>query len=201
MMAGRLFDIQRIFVVGISLMGALAIPRMQGILHTLSAPLQALMGTSISVGSLLAISLSLLFRLVIPQSVKRNFVKPDKKEQQVLDHIEDYCQHWSIPVIKYHNVQQAAMECFELLNNLQYLQEPLTIRMNHTEHKLTINFEYFGDIIDLKTNSPTLENILDDETAFHGLALKIIKSNVDEMKSSQLPEGRICWQLEWKVMV
>ena len=182
--ASRLLDARRTFVIGLSFMLGLAVDILPGVVATLPPAARVFTSSSLLLGTLSALLLNILFRLGVRRAVKLTVdpaaVDPEKIEQ----FMETQGAAWGAR----RDVIDRAR--FNLIQSVETIVEscdprgPVEIEAGFDEFNLDVRVSYEGPPLDLPEQRPSHEEIIASEEGQRRLAGFLLRRHADRVRTS-----------------
>ena len=181
----RMLDDRKIFVVGLSLVLGLSVDLLPGIYAQFPEALQPLFKSSLTVVSLTAIFLNLLFRIGIKQHrVIELVLGPDSAEKVIL-FMEANGSKWGARGEVIHRASSAIVEFIETAMELELTSgEKVKLEINFDEYNLNVKILYTGVLMEFPEKRPTEQELLNDDNAFIKLSGFLMRKYSNKMTST-----------------
>ena len=146
--------------------------------------LQPFTKNALALGTIIGISLHLLFRIGIATHQKI-VIEP---ETDALDAVFMFFRKcgglWGARSDVVSRTTSAVAQCIETLTEFQLVQGNISIDASFEEFNLNVDIEYEGVLPVLSTTRPTAEEMLNDEDAFARLSGYLVKCYADKVDFS-----------------
>ena len=182
--SSRMLNARRLFVLGISLTFGLGVAMVPGFGESFPLWLQPLTKNALALGTIIGISLHLLFRIGIATHQKL-VVEP---ETDAMDAVFVFFRNcgglWGARSDVVSRTTSAVAQCIETLTEFQLVQGNISIDASFEEFNLNVDIEYAGVLPVLSATRPTAEEMLNDEDAFARLSGYLVKCYADKVDFS-----------------
>jgi NCS2 family nucleobase:cation symporter-2 len=194
--ASRMLDARRIFVVGIALIFGLSVDMVPGLYRDVPDSIQPLFSSSLSVSTVLVVLLNLLFRIGI---TKRQFLEltPGVDDsQKIFEFMETQGGVWGARREVIMRATAAVNEFAETAAGLNLVKGKAQAEVSFDEFNLDVDIRYDGELMEFPTKRPTEEALLTDERAVASLSAFLIGQYADRVKA-ELASGRCRVQMHF----
>jgi NCS2 family nucleobase:cation symporter-2 len=185
-MTSRLLDSRKTLVIGLSLVAGLAVEVYPVLVRGSASGLQAVLGTSLVLGTLVGLALNLLFRIGIRRTGTLT-VPLDSFDPESLDQfLERQGAAWGAR----RDVIERAR--FNLVQSIETIlagcdpQGPLRVDATFDEFNLDIRVSYPGAPLALPATRPTNEEIMASEAGQHALAGFLLRRFADRVQCTHV---------------
>jgi NCS2 family nucleobase:cation symporter-2 len=193
----RMMDARKTFVVGVSLILGLSVDMLPGIYHNVPAMLLPAFTSSLSVATLSAMLLNLLFRIGIAQRTKLQIDPHADSSEQIFLLMEKQGGIWGARREVIDRAKSAMNEFTEAVSLLQPSIRSIEAEVSFDEFSLDIDMRYDGELMELPTARPTDADLLGDERAVAKLAGFLIRNYVDRVNTDRINgRSRVQFHLE-----
>ena len=182
--ASRLLDLRRTFVIGLSFIIALAVDSYPAFFHALPHAIQPLVSSSIVAGMLTAILLNLIFRIGVSR-VEKLIVPVGRID---IDELNRFMEASGVSFGARRDVINRAR--FNLAQSIEVImdsgvpQSPIEIAVSFDEFNLDLHVSYMGPMLELPEHRPTNEEILESDAGQRRLAGFLLRSLADRVQAS-----------------
>jgi xanthine permease XanP len=164
-------DIRKTMIVGISLILGLSHETFPTFYQTLPHGLQVVTGSVLSIATLSAVSLNLLFRL----GIRKTSTITLKTDQESLARFESLVRHegktWGVATEVLEEATATAERTLRLIEEGHLADGPITARISFDEVSFLVDIQYSGDLLHLPARRPsTDEDMLEEQPMAHGLS-------------------------------
>jgi len=182
--SSRMLNARRMFVLGISLTFGFGVVIVPGFGDSFPLWLQPLTKNALALGTIMAISLHLLFRIGIATHQKL-VVEPETDATDAVFLFFRECGGlWGARSDVVARTTSAVAQCIETLTEFQLVQGNINIDASFEEFNLNVDIEYEGVLPVLSTTRPTTEEMLNDEDAFARLSGYLVMRYADKVDFS-----------------
>ncbi|NJN39735.1 MAG: purine/pyrimidine permease [Gammaproteobacteria bacterium] len=183
-MTSRMLDNRRTLVVGLALLAAFAAELYPQALHALPAGVQAVLGSSLVVVTVIALALNLVFRLGVRQTVSL-VVEPGVMDgARIVEFMNAQGAAWGArpDVIDraVFNLQQSV----ETLVSSNVANGPLELEASFDEFNLDVRISYDGAPLELPEKRPSIEEIMASEEGERRLAGFMLRRFADRVAAT-----------------
>ena len=196
-LASRMMDARKTFVVGASVALGLSVDLMPGAYRSVPAMLLPAFTSSLSVATLSALLLNLLFRIGIAQHAKLQIDPRADSSDQIFVFMEKQGGGWGARREVIDRAKSAMNEFIEAVSLLEPNIGRIDADVSFDEFSLDIDMRYEGEPMEFPSARPTEADLLGDERAVVKLAGFLIRNYVDRIKSDRIDgRSRVQFHLE-----
>ena len=182
--SSRMLNARRMFVLGISLTFGFGVVIVPGFGDSFPLWLQPLTKNALALGTIMAISLHLLFRIGIATHQKLVIEPETDATEAVFLFFRECGGLWGARSDVVARTTSAVAQCIETLTEFQLVQGNINIDASFEEFNLNVDIEYEGVLPVLSTTRPTTEEMLNDEDAFARLSGYLVMRYADKVDFS-----------------
>ncbi len=182
--SSRMLNARRMFVLGISLTFGFGVVIVPGFGDSFPLWLQPLTKNALALGTIMAISLHLLFRIGIATHQKLVIEPETDAMEAVFVFFRECGGLWGARADVVSRTTSAVAQCIETLTEFQLVQGNINIDASFEEFNLNVDIEYEGVLPVLSTTRPTAEEMLNDEDAFARLSGYLVVRYADKVDFS-----------------
>jgi len=182
--SSRMLNARRMFVLGISLTFGFGVVIVPGFGDSFPLWLQPLTKNALALGTIMAISLHLLFRIGIATHQKLVIEPETDAMDAVFVFFRECGGLWGARADVVSRTTSAVAQCIETLTEFQLVQGNINIDASFEEFNLNVEIEYEGVLPVLSTTRPTAEEMLNDEDAFARLSGYLVMRYADKVDFS-----------------
>ena len=193
-LTSRMMDTRKTFVVGVSIILGLSVNMLPGAYQNVPGMLQPAFASSLSVATLSALLLNLLFRIGIAQRGKLQIDPRVDSSEQIFLFMENQGGAWGARKEVIDRAKSAMNEFVEAVSLLEPSISRIDAEVSFDEFNLDIDMRYDGEPMEFPVQRPTDADLLGDERAVAKLAGFLIRNYVDRIKSDRI-NGRCRVQL------
>jgi len=187
--SSRMLDARKIFVIGLSFAFGMAIEIIPDFYMVLPEWLQPLFKTSMAMASIMAIFLSLIFRIGIDKHRILELEQGTTSSTTVLDFMETSGEIWGARSEVIKRAAFAINEFVESATELGLATGKIKVDVSFEEFNLDVDIYYDGLLMDFPAVRPTETELMEDESAFIRLSGFLMRKYADKMKS-KMSNGR-----------
>ncbi len=181
----RMLDARKILVVGISIILGLSVDMVPGAYAHMSGWIAPVFSSSLSLATVSAVVLNLLFRIGIAQK-KVLVLKPGIDSGETIYRcLDDQGRAWGARPEIISRATRIVTELFEANEILGFSKGDITVTISFDEFNLDMLVVYEGKSLAFPLQGPTAEEVMADEKAVAGLSASIIRRTADRMKSEE----------------
>ncbi len=185
----RMLDDRKIFVVGLSLVFGLSVDLLPNIYVQLPEQLQPIFKSSLTVVSLTAIFLNLLFRIGIKQNQMIELILGSDSAETVIAFMADNGAKWGARGEVIHRASSAIVEFIETAMELELTSEgKVKLDISFDEYNLNVKIIYNGVLMEFPEKRPTEQELLNDDDAFIKLSGFLMRKYSNKMTSTIVGE-------------
>jgi xanthine permease XanP len=185
-LTSRMMDARKTFVMGVSIVLGLSVDMLPGVYHSVPAMLLPAFNSSLSVATLSAILLNLLFRIGIAQRAKLQIDPHADSSEQIFLFMENQGGAWGARKEVIDRAKSAMNEFVEAVSLLEPSISRIDAEVSFDEFSLDIDMRYDGELMEFPSARPADADLLEDERAVAKLAGFLIRNYVDRVKSDRI---------------
>ena len=185
-LSSRMMDARKTLVVGVSIILGLSVDMLPGIYHSVPAMLLPAFTSSLSVATLSAVFLNLLFRIGIAQRAKLQIDPRADSSEQIFLFMEKQGGGWGARKEVIDRAKAAMNEFVEAVSLLEPSLSRIDAEVSFDEFNLDVDMRYDGELMEFPIKRPTEADLLEDERAVARLAGFLIRNYVDRVKSDRI---------------
>ena len=185
-LSSRMMDARKTLVVGVSIILGLSVDMLPGVYHSVPAMLLPAFTSSLSVATLSAILLNLLFRIGIAQRAKLQIDPRADSSEQIFLFMEKQGGAWGARKEVIDRAKAAMNEFVEAASLLEPSISRIDAEVSFDEFTLDIDMRYDGELMEFPSARPADADLLEDERAVAKLAGFLIRNYVDRVKSDRI---------------
>jgi xanthine permease XanP len=182
----RMMDSRKTFVVGVSVVLGLSVDMLPGAYQSVPALFVTAFGSSLSVTTLSALLLNLLFRIGIAQRAKLQIDPRADSSEQIFLFMEKQGGVWGARREVIDRAKAAMNEFVEAVSLLEPSISRIDAEVSFDEFSLDIDMRYDGVPMEFPIERPTDADLLENERAVANLAGFLIRNYVDRVKSDRI---------------
>ncbi len=151
----RMIDSRKTFVVGISIIFGLSVDIIPGVFTNLHHPwIQPLFSSSLSVATLTAVILNLIFRIGIAKRATLEITPGSDSSDATFNFMERQGGLWGARKEVIYNAMSAMNELIEAATACHLTKDVIKMEACFDEYNLDINVHYRGDLLEFPTRHP-----------------------------------------------
>ena len=181
--SSRMLDARRMFVLGISLTFGFGVDIVPGFGESFPLWLHPLTKNALALGTIMAISLHLLFRIGIARHHTLKIDSGIDVTEELFVFFRECGGAWGARAEVVSRATSAVAQCIESLTEFQLVQGKINIDASFEEFNLNVDIEYEGVLPVLSATRPTEEELLNDENAFARLSGYLVMRYADKVTS------------------
>jgi xanthine permease XanP len=185
-LTSRMMDARKTFVVGVSMILGLSVDMLPGIYHSVPAMLLPAFTSPLSIATLSAMLLNLLFRIGIGRSAQLQIDPRADSSEQIFLFMEQQGSTWGARKEVIDRAKSATNEFVEAVSLLEPSISRIDAEVSFDEFSLDIDMRYDGELMEFPSARPTDADLLKDERAVAKLAGFLIRNYVDRVKSDRI---------------
>jgi xanthine permease XanP len=185
-LTSRMIDSRKTFVVGVSVVLGLSVDMLPGAYQSVPALFVTAFGSSLSVTTLSALLLNLLFRIGIAQRAKLQIDPRADSSEQIFSFMEKQGGAWGARKEVIDRAKSAINEFIEAARALELCTDKIDAEVSFDEFNLDVDMRYAGEPMEFPIERPTSADLLGDERAVAKLAGFLIRNYVDQVKSERI---------------
>jgi xanthine permease XanP len=185
-LTSRMMDARKTFVVGVSIILGLSVNMLPGAYQNVPDMLQPAFTSSLSVATLSALLLNLLFRIGIAQRAKLQIDPRADSSDQIFLFMEKQGGVWGARKEVIDRAKAAMNEFIEAARALELSTGMIDAAVSFDEFNLDVDMRYDGEPMEFPLERPTDADLLEDERAVAKLAGFLIRNYVDRVKFDQI---------------
>jgi NCS2 family nucleobase:cation symporter-2 len=186
--SSRMLDGRRMFVLGISMAFGFGVSIVPGFAKAFPVWLQPLTGNALAVGTIIAITLHLLFRIGIASHQKIEIMPGETAMEDVVLFFQRSGGAWGARPEVVAKATSALNEFLETMLTLQLNQGSILVDASFEEFNLNVDVSYQGELLEISKNRPTELELLEDDAAFIRLSGFLLTKYADQISSERKNE-------------
>jgi len=196
-LTSRMMDARRTCVVGVSVVMGLSVNMLPGAYQNVPGMLQPAFTSSLSLATISALFLNLLFRIGIAQRAKLQIDPRANSSEQIFLFMEKQGGVWGARREVIDHAKAAMNEFIEAARALELSTGKVDAEVSFDEFNLDVDMRYDGEPMEFPAERPTHADLLGDERAVARLAGFLIRNYVDRVKSDRINgRSRVQFHLE-----
>ena len=183
-MTSRMLDARKIFIIGASLIFGLSADMVPEIYQNVPHWIQPLFSSSLSLGSVTAVFLNLVFRIGISKHSLLEIDAGEDFNSKIFDFMEKQGGEWGARKEVIFNAASAMNEVMESVSGAKLTSDTVRMKMRFDEFNLDVDITYQGKAIEIPEERPTKKDLVYDEHAFSKLSAFLINQYADKVKAT-----------------
>lgn len=180
----RLIDVRKTFVIGLSFIFGLSVDMVPGLYKNIHPWFQPLFSSSLSVATVSAIILNLIFRIGIAKHETLELEPGVDSSEKIFKFMESQGATWGARKEVIYRAISAMNEFFESVTSLGLAKGKIKADVSFDEFNLDIDIRYDGNLIEIPKELPTEAGLLDDDKNISKLSGFLMNYYADRVKSS-----------------
>ena len=180
-----MMDARKTFVVGVSVVFGLSVDMLPGAYQSVPTMFLTAFGSSLSVATISALVLNLLFRIGIARRAKLQIDPRTDSSKQIFLFMEKQGGAWGARREIIDRAKSAMNEFIEAARALELCSGKIDAEVSFDEFNLDVDMRYDGEPMEFPIERPTDADLLGDERAVAKLAGFLIRNYVDRVKSDR----------------
>lgn len=187
--SSRMLDARRMFVLGISLTFGFGVEMVPGFGDSFPLWMQPLTKNALALGTIMAISLHLLFRIGIAAHQTLEIQPGADTTEKLFLFFRECGGTWGARPDVVSRATSAVAQCVESLAEFGLVRDKILIDASFEEFNLNVDIEYEGVLPVLAKTRPTEEELLNDEDGFAKLSGYLLTRYADKI-TTESKDGR-----------
>lgn len=183
--ASRMLDSRKTFIVGLTLIGALAVETFPQMADRLPEMLRPVLGSALVFGTVLAFVLNLVFRIGVRQRVSVLFDAISGHFAELDDFLDVNGARWGARRDIIDRAKFALHQAVEAIADHCAVEAPVRIAASFDEFNLDLDVSYRGRLLELPEQRPSDGEIRDTEDGLRRLAGFMLQKNADRARAEQ----------------
>ena len=184
-MTSRMIDIRKTFVIGISVMFGISADIFPNLYRNFHPWLEPFFHSSLTVTTMLAIILNLVFRIGIARREVLDLEPGVDSSHKIFNFMENQGATWGARGDVIQKAKMALNEFFELAANLGLAKGKIAAEVFFDEFNLNITIRYDGTPIEFSDVFLEGDALLEDDNALTNLSSRIIRQYADRIESEE----------------
>lgn len=180
----RMMDARKTFVVGVSLIAGLSVDLFPDYYRHLPPGWDAFIGSALSMATVTAIALNLIFRIGIARQAKLELRPGDDGPRRVQAFLERHGGAWGARRDVIQRAMQALTEFVDVARPLP-ASGTVRVKLSYDELRLDAYLLYGGEPLDLNVAAPSAEELLEDGGALQRLSALLIRRSADAVRQTR----------------
>jgi xanthine permease XanP len=180
----RLLDSRRTIVIGLALVAGFAADQFPAMFRALLAGAPAALGSSLVIGTILALALNLIFRIGVRQIGTLSIIPAEVDAVAIEEFMEKQGQIWGARRDVIDRASFNLSQSIEVILESCDPQGPLEIEATFDEFNLNLRVSYVGPPLELPENRPSNEEIMASEEGQRRLAGFMLRRYADRVQAT-----------------
>ncbi len=181
----RMLDVRKTFLIGASFIIGLSADMLPGIYENVHPWIQPIFSSSLSLATVIAIVLNLIFRIGIAKHQTINLEVGKDSSEKIFNFMTNQGSIWGARKEVIYKATSAMSEFMQAAFLLDLMKKEVSMNVRFDEFNLDVHITYFGEPFEISLSRPTKEDFKKDEEASIKLSSYIIKQYVDKISFSQ----------------
>jgi len=181
----RMLDSRKTFVVGLTIIGGLAVEMFPGVANDAPAIMKPILGSSLVFGTLLAFVLNIVFRIGIKQRVELVCQAGGNAIVGIDDFLEENGAKWGARRDIVDRARFAMHQTIETIIHDLKVRTPIRVQATFDEFNLDVAVLYDGELLELPQDRPSNDEIIDSEHGVRRLAGFMLQRIADRARSER----------------
>lgn len=181
--ASRMLDLRRTFVLGSAIIFGLSADVMPQIYASIHPWIQPVFSSSLALGTITAIVMNLIMRIGISSRSSLELLPGQHSSEEIFTFMEKQGSSWAARREVIMNAAGVLNEVLESVTTLKLAKGPLYVEAIFDELNLDINIAYEGTPLQFPQKPPSPEELLQGDTALGSLSGFLISRQVDRIRS------------------
>jgi xanthine permease XanP len=186
----RMMDSRRTFMVGLSFLAGISVDVIPGLHQSLPVWAAPIMGSSLTVATIVAFSLNLIFRIGISQKAALSLTAEMDAGAEIYKFLENQGATWGARPAVIEEAKHTLRELVEALFMYGKTAGPVEVEALFDEYNLHIHVNYEGEPMEFPKSPPTEDEIITDRSSVSRMSGFIIQLIAEKVTST--PDGDRC---------
>jgi xanthine permease XanP len=180
----RMMDSRRTFMVGLSFLMGVSVEVIPGLHQSLPAWAVPFTSSSLTVATLVAFSLNLIFRIGISQRASLSLSADMDAGKEIYRFLEGHGATWGARPAVIQEAKHTLRELVEALFMHEKTEGPLQVEALFDEYNLNIHVTYTGALMEFPSSPPTEDELLSDKSSLSKMSGFIIQLIAEKVTST-----------------
>ena len=180
----RMLDSRKIFTIGVSMVFGLSVYLHPQVYSGLHPYIQPVFKSSVSLMTLLALLLNLVFRIGIYKTRVLEVDASQESNEKIVIFMERQGAAWGARKDVIHKITSTLIEFFDSCGLLNLQDNIVKVYFSYDDLNLRLNIVYKGDILQLTEVKPSQKELFSDEVNISSLAGFLIQQYADHVRVS-----------------
>lgn len=178
----RMLDTRRTFLIGIPLIMGLSVDVLPELYENVPHLLMPVFSSSLYLGAMLVVLLNPLLRIGVAKR-QRLILKPEIDDaDSIFNFMEKQGATWGARREVIYRAISALHELFETVSSSKLAESDIEVDVSFDEFNLNVEIQYEGELLDLPSTRPNVEDLLSDETSVSKFSGFMVKMYADSVK-------------------
>jgi NCS2 family nucleobase:cation symporter-2 len=185
----RMMDSRRTFIVGLSFLAGLSLDVVPGLYQNLPTWADPIFSSSLTVATLVAFGLNLIFRIGISQKATLLISSGRDVGAEIYRFLDNQGATWGARHQVIHEAKHILRELIEALFNYHKTDKPVHVEAFFDEYNLNMHVTYNGEPMEFPHNPPSEKELMTDEAALSkmsGFMIQTMAEKVTAVKNSDI---------------
>lgn len=182
-MMSRMLDARRTFVLGLSIVGGLAIEVFPKSINLMPSEIAAVAGSSLVASTAIALLLNLVFQIGLSKTATLTVEREQIDLQKIEDFFLNQGRAWGARQDVTNRASFGVTQLADAIAENYWQAGKMVVRASFDEFKMEIAVTYSGERIEFPEERPSIERIHDDEGGARLLAGFMLRRNADRVQS------------------
>jgi len=183
-MTSRLLDSRKTLLIGMALMAGLVVDAQPQILRLLPEQWQPVLGTSLVLGTVIALALNLIFRMGMRRTVSLTVPLGPIDSDRIEQFLRESGEAWGARADVIERAKFNLVQSIETIVEGCDPEDALEVEATFDEFYLDIRVSYRGPLLELPDRRPTNEEIMETEEGHRRLAGFMLRRFADRVSST-----------------
>jgi xanthine permease XanP len=184
LIVSRMMDSRRTFIVGLSFLAGLSLDIVPGVYENLPTLVSPIFSSSLTVATLVALTLNLVFRIGISQKAALELSSGQDTGAEIYQFLGKHGATWGARPQVIQEAKHVLRELVETLFNFDITEGPVNIEITFDEYNLNMYVYYKGEIMEFPRHSPSIDDLLRDKSAQVKLSGFIIRVTAEKISTT-----------------
>lgn len=181
----RMIDIRKTFVIGISIVAGLCVDMVPGVKSSINVFLRPMFSSPLSVATIVAVGLNLLFRIGVKKSAKITLTYDADFAERLRIFLGELGAAWGMRREVVDRSEQALLHYVEGTAGINAPQTLFNIDARFDEFYFIIKISHQGKQIDFAARPPNVNNLLEEDGSLEQLEGYLVRLYADRVSTSR----------------
>jgi len=183
-MMSRMLDARRTFVLGLGILGGLAMEVFPQSVNLMPREIAAVAGSSLVASTAIALLLNLVFRIGVRKTATLGMAREQIDPQKIENFFSEQGKAWGARQDVTNRASFGVIQLVEAVAETCWKTGTMIVRASFDEFNMEIAVTYAGEQIEFPKERPSLEEIRDREDGTRLLAGFMLRRNADRVRST-----------------